>query len=113
MRRLRVKIIIFVFIFFTAVLLSLTGAGRKADVFASTGGAVRISLPYNAKEGTEKTYKTLYAVGGYHSVDNGAPAWGTSNYADIRLVGDRMGTLDVKYADGTIDKIPLVFGYTM
>lgn len=113
MRRLRVKIIIFVFIFFTAVLLSLTGAGRKADVFASSGSAVRIRLPYNAEEGTGKTYKTLYAVGGYHSVDNGAPAWGTSNYADIRLVGDRMGTLDVKYADGTVDKIPLVFGYTM
>lgn len=55
----------------------------------------------------------MYAVGGYYSIDNGCPAWGTANPADIRVIGDNMGSLKISYIDGTSDIIPLVFGYTL
>ena len=69
------------------------------------------ALPY--KTNSEKTYDYIYAVGGYHSVDNGCPAWGTSNESDIRFIGERMGDLLIKYKDGSEDRVPLIFGYTM
>ncbi len=69
-------------------------------------------LPF--KSGTTGiTADYLYCVGGYHSIDNGCPAWGTSVYADSRFIGDEMGVLNIEYEDGTKDEIPLVFGYTM
>lgn len=68
------------------------------------------SLPY---KGTNDIFQYIYAVGGYHSVDNGAPAWGTASESDSRFFGDRMGDLVITYNDNTTDKIPLVFGYTM
>ena len=119
---MRAKLAGTVLIMLSAVLLLFSRAGIRAYASvpegagdaAGQGKTLRVTLPYTAKTGgTDDAYKALYVVGGYHSIDSGAPAWGTSNYADIRLVGDRMGTLDVKYADGTVDKIPLVFGYTM
>lgn len=55
----------------------------------------------------------MYAVGGYYSIDNGCPAWGTANPADIRVIGDTMGEIIISYKDGTSDTVPLVFGYTL
>ena len=52
-------------------------------------------------------------VGGYHSVDNGCPAWGTADNRNARIIGDTMGYVTVTYTDGTVQEIPLVFGYTM
>ena len=59
------------------------------------------------------TYDYIYIVGGYHSIDDGCPAWGTADVSQARFIGDSMGDIVIAYSDGTQDKIPLVFGYTM
>ena len=70
-----------------------------------------VDLPFTSSG--DNIWQELYVVGGYHSVDNGCPAWGTANDSDIRLIGDEMGSLNITYSDGTADRIPLIFGYTM
>ncbi|NLN04025.1 MAG: hypothetical protein GX166_04290 [Clostridiaceae bacterium] len=71
-----------------------------------------VSLPYVA-QGDEGNIDYLYAVGGYHSIDSGTDIWGTASYSEIRLVGDRMGDIVITYESGTVDKVPLIFGYTL
>lgn len=72
-----------------------------------------IPIPYNTPDAQAKAYEYLYVVGGYHSVDNGCPAWGTADNRNARIIGDTMGYVTVTYTDGTVQEIPLVFGYTM
>ena len=90
---------------------SVSSEASKASETSEASENVRISIPYTSKTETKARY--VYVVGGYHSIDTGVPAWGSSNYADIRLIGDTMGTLDIEYTDGTVDSVPLIFGYTM
>ncbi|HOA32177.1 MAG TPA: hypothetical protein PKM70_09660, partial [Clostridia bacterium] len=71
-----------------------------------------VSLPYVA-QGNEGDIEYLYVVGGYHSIDSGTDIWGTASYSEIRLVGDRMGDIVITYESGTVDKVPLIFGYTL
>ncbi|MGI6530659.1 MAG: hypothetical protein ACOX3J_13520 [Clostridia bacterium] len=70
-----------------------------------------IGLPYEAKENEDVDY--LYIVGGYHSVDSGTEVWGTTSYDKIRLIGDGMGAIVITYESGAVDKVPLIFGYTL
>ena len=91
--------------------IGVTGAGNGGRTAAAGGEQVCVDIPYKTSD--EKVWQELYVAGGYHSIDNGCPAWGTAEYSDIRMIGDEMGTLNVEYADGTADSIPLVFGYTM
>lgn len=88
-------------VFFTSVIKSK----------ASGGTYEKINLPYSPDIPESRQY--LYLIGGYHSIDNGAPAWGTADYSEIRLIGDEMGRAVITYEDGTTDTTPLVFGYTM
>ena len=114
MDRLRAKILISAFISLTAlILLSVfTDKNAVSDVSAASDGAVRITLPYSAKAGEDlRPFKALYVAGGYHSIDTGVPAWGSSNYADVRLIGDKMGTLDITYADGGNQRDERVAGF--
>ena len=94
---------------FSCVFL-IAGGGRRGAFSASA--ATREKLPFSAGEGGV-TAGAVYVVGGYHSVDNGVPAWGTADYADVRMIGDEMGRIVVSYTDGSSDSIPLIFGYTM
>jgi hypothetical protein len=71
-----------------------------------------VSLPYVA-QGNEGDIEYLYVVGGYHSIDSGTDIWGTASYSEIRLIGDRMGDIAITYESGTVDKVPLIFGYTL
>lgn len=66
------------------------------------------SLPLTAARG-----RYLYLSGGFFSEDSGCPPWGTSNPADIRLIGDTMGYVTVTYEDGGTDSLPLVLGWTL
>ena len=92
--------------------LGVTGAEREErGTLAAGGDPASIRLPYTSPDG--RVWQELYVIGGYHSIDSGCPAWGTADSKDIRMIGDEMGTLNVEYADGTSDRIPLVFGYTM
>lgn len=70
------------------------------------------NFPYRS-ETDAVSGRYLYAVGGFHSHDNGCPGWGSSDPARIRFIGDRMGDLVIRYADGSQSRIPLVFGYTL
>lgn len=70
------------------------------------------NFPYRS-ETDAVSGRYLYAVGGFHSHDNGCPGWGSSDPARIRFIGDRMGDLVIRYADGSQNRIPLVFGYTL
>ena len=71
-----------------------------------------ITIPFRTEdEGISAKY--LYVLGGHHSPDQGCPPWGTSDPADIRFIGDRLGTLVIRYADGSKSCVPLVLGYTM
>lgn len=70
-----------------------------------------LTFPYTEK--TDTSWDYLYVVGGYHSEDSGTPAWGSADYQNVRMIGDSMGDLEIKFSDGTTVAIPLVFGYTM
>lgn len=78
---------------------------------ASNDTAVWVPFPYSIQ--SDSKYDYLYLVGGYHSLDDGCPAWGTANVKQARFIGDTMGHLVIRYSDGTEDRVPLVFGYTM
>ena len=77
----------------------------------AVGSSSWVALPYSSAD--MDTYDHLYVVGGYHSIDTGCPYWGSTNPADLRFIGDEMGKFVITYADGTMDQIPLVLGYTM
>ncbi len=71
-------------------------------------------FPYQCETAANGTAgRFLYAVGGFHSHDDGCPGWGSSDPARIRFIGDRMGDLVICYADGSESRIPLIFGYTL
>ena len=89
----------------TACALPVFGASESL----STG----ISLPYKTDDSRARAYEYLYVVGGYHSVDNGCPAWGTADERNVRMIGDSMGEVVVTYTDGSKQSIPLIFGYTL
>lgn len=73
-----------------------------------------VDFPYKKEvESAGVNVKYLYAAGGFHSMDNGCPDWGTSNPKDIRFIGDTMGWIVIQYEDGVTDKVPLIFGYTL
>jgi len=71
-----------------------------------------LTFPYDSMS-KEVSGDYLYVIGGYHSIDNGCPAWGTANPKDSRFIGDSMGDLLITYQDGSTGSIPLIFGYTM
>ncbi len=94
------------------VCLFIAGACYAANADAAESGTAEwVRFPYHASAAKSCTY--LYVVGGYHSVDNGCPAWGSADPANVRFIGDSMGDMVVTYEDGTKEKIPLIFGYTM
>lgn len=72
-----------------------------------------INIPYFANKSRPLSGKYLTVSGGYHSIPNGCPAWGSSIPRRVRFIGDTMGHLALSYADGTVQRIPLVFGYTL
>ncbi len=71
-----------------------------------------IVLPYEEKENLDES-DYLYIVGGYHSFDSGTEVWGAVSHDRIRLVGDRMGDIVITYESGAVDRVPLIFGYTL
>ncbi len=60
-----------------------------------------------------KSFETLYFAGGYHSIPDGCTVWGTSVNRTNRFIGDNMGNIVLHYSDGDIQRIPLIFGYTL
>lgn len=78
-------LILFVFLFIAGACYA-----ARADA-AGEGTAEWVTFPYTASEA--ESYEYLYVVGGYHSVDNGCPAWGTADSANARFIGDSMGDL--------------------
>lgn len=72
-----------------------------------------IDFPYTTTDKESLKGDYLYAVGGYHSYDNGCPSWGTAESKKARFIGDYMGDLVISYADGEVNKLPLIFGYTL
>lgn len=85
--------------------------GLKNNVWAATNDSNWSSFPFRTTEAAK--YKYMYVVGGYHSIDDGSPAWGTADNADVRFIGEKMGEIIITYKDGSEDIIPLTFGYTM
>ncbi len=73
---------------------------------------INLNTAYVMK-GDEGDIDYLYVVGGYHSIDSGTEIWGTANYSEIMLVGDKMGDIVITYENGAVDRVPLVFGYTL
>lgn len=56
--------------------------------------------------------ENLYINGCINSIDMSNPAWGGGDGYQNFFLGDTTGLLNIKYESGTIDQIPLVFGYT-
>ena len=69
-----------------------------------------VSLPFTGKLMAEDY---LYFTGGYHSVPNGCTPWGISKDYYNRFISDPMGYLCISYEDGSVDRVPLIFGYTL
>ena len=67
----------------------------------------------NTCETGGSTFGTLYFRGGYHSLPDGCTVWGTSVDRTNRFIGDLMGNIVLEYTDGSTEKVPLVFGYTL
>jgi hypothetical protein len=93
-------------------ILSFACGMLMAGADSSESKWIKLSSPYIVKE-NEGDIDYLYVVGGYHSIDSGTEIWGTANYSDIRLIGDKMGEIVITYENGTVDRVPLVFGYTL
>ena len=68
------------------------------------------SLPFKGKL---MAGDCLYFTGGYHSIPNGCTPWGISKDYYNRFIGDKMGWLCIAYEDGSVDRVPLIFGYTL
>lgn len=95
-------------IFMCLLVLSIGILMTKADSSESKW----VKLPFVAND-SEGDIDYMYVVGGYHSIDSGTAVWGSANYSDIRLIGDKMGEIVITYENGTVDKVPLIFGYTL
>jgi len=54
----------------------------------------------------------IYLLGLINSVDQGEPLWAPPNYSNRFFIGDVIGTILIKYQDGTTDEAPLKLGYT-
>ena len=73
-----------------------------------------VDFPFkNSGNSDTKNCDYLYVVGGFYSPDDGCPAWGTSDSKRIRAIGDNMGYIVISFTDGSVSKIPLIFGYTL
>lgn len=70
------------------------------------------NLPYQAEKQTQSG-QYMFLSGGYHSNPDGCPAWGSSEHRTARFIGDHMGDLVITYSDGALQRVPLVFGYTL
>ena len=57
--------------------------------------------------------KHLYLFGCVNSVDAPHYNWGGTDDFKAQFVGDRAGDLRIQYRSGTVDTIPLLFGYTL
>ena len=55
---------------------------------------------------------SFYLLGCLNSVDIAHPAWGGGDGLRNFFIGDTAGEITIGYADGKIDTIPMVFGYT-
>lgn len=104
------KIFILAAVMICVLTACITGITARTDA-KDIGTYTWVDFPYRTS--SEDVWEYLYVVGGYHSVDNGCPAWGTSNVSDIRFIGDSMGDLVITYTDGSSNTVPLIFGYTM
>lgn len=102
----RIRLFFFTVIIIVCILIlgSISFSGQNTD-------SGWISLPYSGSQGI--TGKYVYVVGGYNTLDDGGPGWGTADASKSRVIGDKMGELEIKFEDGTSANIPLVFGYTM
>lgn len=56
--------------------------------------------------------RALYILGARNTHDQANPAWGTADDFRAFFIGDSAGTLEIRYASGTVDQIPLLFGYS-
>src|SRR5208337_3003283 len=57
--------------------------------------------------------KHLYLLGCVNSVDAPHYNWGGTDDFKNQFVGDSAGDLRIEYRSGTVDTIPLLFGYTL
>ena len=69
-------------------------------------------MPFRA-DGAGVSGEYIYFVGGYNSIDAGTPPWGSIVESENLYVGDKGGTIEIVYEDGSCDVVPLVFGYTL
>jgi hypothetical protein len=76
--------------------------------------------PQNNAEGKSITFPLptviadrLYFLGLTNSPDLAHPAWGGGDSFQNFFIGDSDGRIELKYASGKCDEIPLVFGYTI
>ncbi|HOA32935.1 MAG TPA: hypothetical protein PKM70_13535, partial [Clostridia bacterium] len=96
-------------------ILSFACGMLMAGADSSESKWIKLSSPYIVKE-NEGDIDYLYVVGGYHSIDSGTEIWGTANYSDIRLIGDKMGEIVITYENGTVDRfhscLDILFGIT-
>lgn len=69
------------------------------------GGTARLAFP-------SISAKFLYVLGCVNSHDEAYGNWGGADDYCTLSVGDRCGDIKIGYADGAIDTIPMILGYT-
>ncbi len=55
----------------------------------------------------------LYLLGGGYTPDESQPGWGGSDDKICHFVGDQVGELRISYKDGSVDRVPLTFGFNV
>lgn len=69
---------------------------------------------WSAQNQTGDKAKYVYIIGGYYLPDNGGTwPWGDTAYSKVRFIGNKMADIQLEYSDGTIDNVPLIYGYTL
>ena len=78
-----------------------------ADVPSYDGGS--LTIPVNTRA------ERIYILGGRSTYDYGVGHWGDyearADVSDRQFIGDQDGELEVVYSDGTVDHVPLIFGF--
>ena len=56
--------------------------------------------------------KKIHLIGLVNSVDRGQPVWSPPNFYNRFFIGDSLGTITIKYENGSEDNVPIILGYT-
>lgn len=79
----------------------------RRPLWAPTREGARAVLPVGARA------RWLLLLGCVNAPDSAGPDWGSGDSFVNQFIGDRLGAVELRYASGRVDRVPLTCGYTV